>query len=488
MYRAGMRIAQATFVHQSTFSNPIPEWIEITALQRLETRSPETEKVGDFLYFPQIRAHKKGFLSRLSNANTAEVVIQGDNHRVFSEDLHQPVLLRQSGSRLPHNSVLRNSTQIHTESGLQIFSGIIYFSIWVPTLPKVPVITTTDTHPPSNEFLTENITLDTFGTRNTQLPETRGRKNSDFQMGQAFGGCLTSVFALLKYGFYLMMLFVFLGFLAGILKNAGDDVVPDESENTEATKSGKKRLNPEQDTLAPVPTWDYLTDHEVQWEDFQSQNYLARYTTSSKLFQQSQKLHAPFANTSGYYSAMQYWNAVYSEFSQQDRPRLDSLVRIFDGIRRQYRLNVPATAEMVITCIQEIPYYLIHDGTCSAASQESGFIRSYHAERKPCVANIIAGVQSPYEFAHTLKGDCDSRSLFAFNILSEMGIPVSIWVSEAYGHSVLGVGLGQGGHLYKTVGGIRHFPVELTAKGFRLGMISPDQGNMNNWDIALYNN
>jgi hypothetical protein len=483
-----MRPSQTTFVHQSAFSYAFPEWIEITDLLRLESRSPEAEKVGDFLAFPSLHARKPGLLAGLFNAGQAEIVIQGDQGRVFTEDLHQPVLIRQSGSRLPHNPVIRHATHTTTESGIQIFTGIIYFSFWVPTLPAVPMVTTSDPTQTIPVGRIENITIDTPGSDKIPEPKTPVSVDPVFRLGHALGGCLASIFSLLKWGFYLFLLLLFLGFLAGLLKQSGEEVVPEDAGNTETVKSGKKRLNPEQDTLAPVPTWDYLTDHEIQWEDFESQNYLARYTTSSKLFQQSQKLHTPFANPTGYYSAMQYWSAVYSEFSQQDRPKMDSLVRLFDGLRRQYRLSVPATAEMVITCIQEIPYYLIHDGTCSAASQESGFIRSYHAERKPCVPNIIAGVQSPYEFAHTLKGDCDSRSLFAFNILSKMGIPVSIWVSETYGHSVLGVGLGQGGHLYKTVGGVRHFPVELTAKGFRLGMISPDQGNMNNWDIALYNN
>jgi len=30
--------------------------------------------------------------------------------------------------------------------------------------------------------------------------------------------------------------------------------------------------------------------------------------------------------------------------------------------------------------------------------------------------------------------------------------------------------------------------VELTAKGYRLGMISPEQRNMNNWKISNYKN
>jgi hypothetical protein len=52
---------------------------------------------------------------------------------------------------------------------------------------------------------------------------------------------------------------------------------------------------------------------------------------------------------------------------------------------------------------------------------------------------------------------------------------------------VLGVGLGARGQYSKSVNGIRYAPVELTAKGYRLGMISPDQGDMDNWSIVLTN-
>jgi hypothetical protein len=38
------------------------------------------------------------------------------------------------------------------------------------------------------------------------------------------------------------------------------------------------------------------------------------------------------------------------------------------------------------------------------------------------------------------------------------------------------------------VNGFRHAGVELTSKGFRLGMLSPEHSNMNNWDVVLYKN
>jgi hypothetical protein len=59
-------------------------------------------------------------------------------------------------------------------------------------------------------------------------------------------------------------------------------------------------------------------------------------------------------------------------------------------------------------------------------------------------------------------------------------------VSTEYGHSILGVALPVGSGSYKTIRGVKHYAVELTAKGFRLGMIAPEQRNMNNWNITLY--
>jgi hypothetical protein len=47
---------------------------------------------------------------------------------------------------------------------------------------------------------------------------------------------------------------------------------------------------------------------------------------------------------------------------------------------------------------------------------------------------------------------------------------------------------GKGHENYKEINGVKHYAVELTAKGFRLGMISPEQQVRNNWDIALFVN
>jgi hypothetical protein len=100
----------------------------------------------------------------------------------------------------------------------------------------------------------------------------------------------------------------------------------------------------------------------------------------------------------------------------------------------------------------------------------------------------VAGVQSPYEFMHNLKGDCDTRSLFGHAVLNRLGISSSVWVSSAYGHSILGVGVPGSSGNRKVINGVPHYGVELTAKGFRIGMVAPDQSQMSNWNVAIYSN
>lgn len=172
-----------------------------------------------------------------------------------------------------------------------------------------------------------------------------------------------------------------------------------------------------------------------------------------------------------------------------DEEKITEVAKIFSDSAANKKMDAQQTAEMVVTFIQEIPYYLVHDESCEKAiSSGNDFMREYHQEGKPCLPNIAAGVQSPYEFLHNLKGDCDTRSLLGHAILSKLNIASSVWVSDTYGHSILGVAVPVGHGLYKEINGIKHYGVELTAKGYRLGMVSPEQARPNNWDITLYNN
>lgn len=233
---------------------------------------------------------------------------------------------------------------------------------------------------------------------------------------------------------------------------------------------------------------DSLFHHEVHWDDFMNRNYSERYGTTLGQYLQSSNMHRALSQVDAAGDVRMYWSSIYQALVTNDSNKLDSLAHYFKHQRDSLQLNPTETAEAIVTFIQEIPYYLVHDGSCEEAMNAgNAFMTEYHIDGKPCLAHMVAGIQGPYEFIHNLKGDCDTRSLLCHALLKQLGIPSSVWVSEAYGHSIIGIGVASAGNNYKTVSGQRHFATELTAKGFRIGMISPDHTDMDNWLITIKN-
>lgn len=238
---------------------------------------------------------------------------------------------------------------------------------------------------------------------------------------------------------------------------------------------------------------DYEITKNINWYDFLTNKFQLIYTTSVQSFFETQKEHnqAEINLRKTAKNPISYYNKLFLKLELLDETKIDSIVRVLSNKAVAKKLNQLQTAEMVTTFIQEIPYVLIHQSSCKEimdSSPDDSFVVKYHNEQKPCMPNVPGGVQSPYEFLHNLKGDCDTRSLLGYSILKKLNIASSVWVSEAYGHSILGIGLPIGNGVYKNIKGINHYPVELTAKGFRLGMIAPQHRDMSNWDIALYSN
>jgi hypothetical protein len=250
-------------------------------------------------------------------------------------------------------------------------------------------------------------------------------------------------------------------------------------------RKGTIKTSPPKSQKNKDGTTDFTSEKEIHWWDFFNADYWARYNTSNTVFYESQQRHLEIVSNETTNNSIQFFTDVYGQMNKMDYYHIDSLTEIFITNAAKANLSPIRTAEMVTTFIQEIPYYLVHDLSCQEACKQGGFTAQYHSENKPCLPNIPAGVQSPYEFIHNLKGDCDTRSLLAYSILKKMGISCSVWVSEAYGHSILGVGLPIGTGTFKQINGVKHYAVELTAKGFKIGMISPDHTNTDNWDIKL---
>ena len=292
--------------------------------------------------------------------------------------------------------------------------------------------------------------------------------------------------SLLKTILNILLLVVLFGFIFSFFYRTSSTKKPVK------TRSGNIKISP------PIPLKDstgknlsdFATEKDVKWFDFVNQNYQAKYQTSVRSYQGSQKEQITLNNNASQSaSSIEYFTKYYAGLYKMDEDKINEIVKIFKDSAVKKQMNANETAEMVITFIQEIPYYLVHDESCEkAVASGNSFVKQYHASNKPCFPNVKGGVQSPYEFLHNLKGDCDTRSLLGFAILKKLKIASSVWVSEAYGHSILGVGVQNGHGIYKTVKGIKHYGVELTAKGYRLGMVAPENNNPYNWDITVYNN
>lgn len=280
--------------------------------------------------------------------------------------------------------------------------------------------------------------------------------------------------------FYFLLVLSILFLLGLLIKNL--ELLPQIKEDSETETRTEK--------VRDSNTNEMLNKHLIIWENphFYGKDQLT-YFTGERSYLASKDVHSSITSISYGGSQVEYWNKVYNRLLSNDLAKVDSLATLVSTISKERRYSQLQTSEYLISLIQELPYVLVHDYSCQELVNNSNdFVRNYHIEGKPCLPNIIAGVHSPYEFMHTLAGDCDTRSLFGFAVLTKLGISSSIWISEQYGHSILGVGVPVASNVQKSVMGVPHFGVELTSKGYRLGMISPEHRNLKNWDIALYKN
>ena len=182
-----------------------------------------------------------------------------------------------------------------------------------------------------------------------------------------------------------------------------------------------------------------------------------------------------------------YYHQIYSNLINQNKSFLDSVAKEYSRIGKTENLNRQQFADMVVTSIQNIPYYLVHDLSHREADLKyGGFISEYHQTGKPCLEKIKFGVQAPVEFIGNFKGDCDTRSLFLFHVLSKFGYNVVMLGSEQYSHCIIGISGNYSGD-FVSYNGLKYYVWETTATGFTPGNISPECGNMRYWVVELAN-
>lgn len=180
-----------------------------------------------------------------------------------------------------------------------------------------------------------------------------------------------------------------------------------------------------------------------------------------------------------------FWGLLYQHMERKDAASLDLLMNAFVKIHHEKKLSQMEFAEMVVSCIQDIPYSLVFEEECLPPNQYEESIQKVLL-RCPecCIGNMAFGIQNPVSFVQNLKGDCDTRTVLVYSILKHFDYDVAILNSDFYRHSIIGLHLPASG-VQKSYRGKRYFLWETTAKYYEIGQLPASFDNVSHWNVVL---
>jgi hypothetical protein len=221
---------------------------------------------------------------------------------------------------------------------------------------------------------------------------------------------------------------------------------------------------------------DKIISNYTYWYDFYNDYYNANLEISRNAYYKSiHNKENNYASTIG---------ALYRVIYNSDKLDLNLVYEELDFIRRDRSLSKRRFAEIIVSMVQNIPYNIIVQESCSLAQIRNDSVNEMILRGYECEGNVYAGVYSPLEFVKKMKGDCDSRTLFIYTVLKKFNYDVVILNSDLYAHSIIGLNIPSSGR-YKYYNGKRYYTWETTAKGYELGVLPADFSNINYWYIAL---
>ena len=179
-----------------------------------------------------------------------------------------------------------------------------------------------------------------------------------------------------------------------------------------------------------------------------------------------------------------FWGNLYDYIERTDTPSLDLIMETFIKINQDKKLNQMEFAEMVVSCIQDIPYSFVFQRECPTENYDLTTKHILEDCPECCIGNIKYGIQNPVSFIKNLKGDCDTRTVLIYSILKHFNYDVAIVNSEFYRHSIIGINLPASG-LHKIYKGKKYTLWETTAKYFEVGYLSPGFDDVTYWNVVL---
>ena len=287
---------------------------------------------------------------------------------------------------------------------------------------------------------------------------------------------------IIKLGSWLIRLLSFaflLFFVIGLISLITNPI------HTSVKKKYSTNSNEEiQNTTQDVIIGDSIISHYRVWQDYNSKEYSGNIKVKK----------SDFINVANYRNNISVspqdpnqYNYIVSKIYDFDKNKLSLLYSMFDSLKTKHNLTETNFAEVITSCIQDIPYTLVLDNDCNANRYNDKFISEYLGNGGKCKGFIKFGLLAPTEFMGSLIGDCDTRTLLLFTVLNHYNYDVAMLGSELYRHSVIGINLPYNG-ISKTINGKRYVIWETTEQGIPPGVIPREVSDMRFWNVTLISN
>lgn len=244
----------------------------------------------------------------------------------------------------------------------------------------------------------------------------------------------------------------------------------------------KPRYYPVTDPVNQEQVKDTLITHYRSWKDYRGNEYAGEFWVKKSAFINAAAFKNNLKNLS---STEDSYKEMVFRLKENDKNNLPGVYQLFDSIKAAKRLPADQFAELIVSFVQDIPYTVVLPAACDGSLYADPFIKSYlSASNARCDGYERFGINTPVEFMATLSGDCDTRTLLLYIMLSHYGYDVAMLNSDYYNHSVIGINLPYSGIAY-TYNGRRYVLWETTAPGIKPGIIPNKMTSLNYWSIAL---
>ncbi|HEY4194579.1 MAG TPA: hypothetical protein VGM63_03530, partial [Mucilaginibacter sp.] len=226
---------------------------------------------------------------------------------------------------------------------------------------------------------------------------------------------------------------------------------------------------------------DSLITYFRSWKDYDGKPYSGNYSVRQSAFMNAKRyknrLHIDQGSERGY-------DEMLNALEENDKANLNGFYHLLDSLNSKNNLSREKFAEMAVSMVQDIPYSVVLPQACDGNLYPDQFIRSYLASANArCDGYEKFGINTPVEFLATLNGDCDTRTLLLYAVLSHYEYDVALMSSEHYSHSIIGINLPYEGSSYNDQG--KRYILWETTSLSKPGILPNEIANLNYWRISL---